>query len=103
MTDFDLHEIGRLLEGQLPVVFANNGHSVRDGLLQMKVTGEGTPTITLEMVARVLDVYFRGRNLRVEYMPEHFPMMYLRSLTGASIAAGLSVTITKGLLVLILP
>lgn len=93
----ELREIGQFLQEGLPVVFANNGHSVMDGLLQMKVTDE--QQITMEAVANVLGHFFKKRGLNLEYQPDHMSMMYLRSGKG-SLKAGLSVTISNEMLVL---
>jgi hypothetical protein len=103
MMETELRELGVLLQEHLNVEFANNGHSARDGLLQMKVTADTEQPITLEAVAKILNSFFLGRGLSVECNPAtHLSMMYLRSDSN-KLLSGLSVTIDKGLLVLVFP
>jgi hypothetical protein len=103
MTETELRELGVLLQTSLNVTFANNGHSAKDGLLQMKVMAETEQPITLAAVATILSTFFQGRGLSVECNPtKHLSMMYLRSGTN-KLLSGVSVTIDKGLLVLVFP
>lgn len=103
MVETELRELGRWLQERLNVTFANNGHSAKDGLLQMKVTDETKQPITLEEVARILNAFFQRRGLSVECNPSaHLSMMYLRSNSN-KLLSGVSVTIGKGLLVLVFP
>lgn len=95
----ELREIGQFLQEGLPVVFANNGHSVMDGLLQMKVTDE--QQITMEAVANVLGHFFKKRGLNLEYQSDHMSMMYLRSTGRGGLKCGVSVTISSSMLVLL--
>ncbi|OGY38371.1 MAG: hypothetical protein A3G57_02615 [Candidatus Andersenbacteria bacterium RIFCSPLOWO2_12_FULL_45_8] len=103
METAQLREIGQLLQTTLNVQFANNGHSAKDGLLQMRLPPETDQPITLEAVANILDSFFQQRGLSVECDPlKHLSMMFLRSGTN-KLLSGMSVTIEKGLLVLVFP